>query len=151
FSRTFSASDLTWRLELPVAITMQSVTPALPRTSMAVMSLPLSSSRASIARAAMSRLAIFSFCMCQLSASCSGCRAVESARLDVVEHRVRPQIAYRAAAGQQLADAGGGHRERGLPDEGNLPGRVGHRLRIGRTARRLQVAQCLGRLAVGIR
>ena len=41
FSSTLSASDLTWRLEVPLAITMKSVTLVLPRTSMTVMSLGL--------------------------------------------------------------------------------------------------------------
>ncbi len=72
-------------------------------------------------------------------------------RVDISQYGIGNQESDRLATGQQLANLCGGHLQRCLPDEGNLPAAPAKRLGIRHAARGKQIAQCLRRLAAGVR
>src|SRR5690606_30422908 len=142
---TSSAIDLTWRLEVPEATIMKSVTLLLPRTSISTMSLALSSSTAPwTASSSFSMgggglgnwvLMTWAWVVKGVRASWKSAAIITGARsrpchgsikgmgLDVIGHRRRQQLAPRLAGGDAGADGGGRMRMQGLVEPQHLAGR----------------------------
>src|SRR5690606_29365394 len=167
---TSSAIDLTWRLEVPEATIMKSVTLLLPRTSISTMSLALSSSTApwtasssfSMGGGGLGNWVLMTWAWVVKGVRAGGtsdgivtgarprpCHgAIQAMGLDVVGHRRRHQVARGLAGGDPGAEGGGRMRMQGLAQPQHLAGR---RVRQFTRGPRHATLQCLlqrGRQAV---
>src|SRR5690606_27790796 len=139
---TSSAIDLTWRLEVPEATTMKSVTLLLPRTSISTMSLALSSSTApwtasssfSMGGGGLGNWVLMTWAWvvkgvrvswksaaiitAPRSWPCHG--SIEAVALDVAGHGRRHQVAPGLPGGDAGADGGGRLRMQGLAQPEHL-------------------------------